>query len=896
MRRLRPRQRIPGATYRLQLTREFGFAHAAEVVAYLAELGIDTVYTSPILAARLQSVSNYDVIDPCRIDHKLGTESELQSLGAALRVHDMGMLLDIVPNHMAASGENPYWADVLMLGRDSEYAGMFDIDWDAGPALPGEPPRLVLPVLGAPYHEVLDRGELRLAHTGDGMVVKYYEHSWPIASPVASPNASEGPGAERALGEGEATEAEAIAALLERQRYQLGYWRVAAQKINYRRFFDISDLVGVRVEEPDVFDLTHCMILCLIRQGIVTGLRIDHIDGLRQPREYIEQLRSALPVTDDRHDFYIVVEKILSGDEVLPGDWRVHGTTGYEFVRALNGVFVDPAGLAALEGVYARFLGFEQPFPTRLYQQKKRVMRDLFPGEIRRMTTDLCRLAIRDRHARDILDQDLEQAFIEVMACFPVYRTYTRDLDQISAQDRHYITAAVAEARDRNVLIQEGAYDFIERLLTLDLPSSAASTYKQACLDFVLQWQQLTGPITAKGLEDTALYQDFRLLSLNSVGGEPDLPAASLSLDSFHRHNAMYGESWPHSLVATSTHDSKRSEDVRARLHVLSDLPGVWSRALSRWSNHNAGYKQQVGGSWVPTRNEEVLIYQSLLGAWPLDEDERDSFVERFIAYIIKASREAKLWTSWIDANEPHEQALIQFVRAIVDDRDNAEFMHEFRALQRRLAFYGAINSLSQVVLKATSPGVPDFYQGTELWTLTLVDPDNRRPVDFARRRRLLAELDAVPQPSRSLCRELRDSWRDGRIKLYVTLRALRFRRAQPSLFSRGAYVPVAAEGTREDSVCAYVRHRDGEDSEPAWCLAVVPRRVGKLSGPGSWPIGQRCWKSTRLVLPSGAPRAWRDILTGELVRADDSGALSVARIFRTLPVAILEGASAADT
>jgi (1->4)-alpha-D-glucan 1-alpha-D-glucosylmutase len=875
------RPHTPVATYRVQLTRNFGFGRAAELVDYLDELGVDTLYASPILAARPNSTSGYDVVDPRCLNSELGSRDQLDALADQLTLRRMGMVLDIVPNHMAATSDNPLWADVLARGQASEHAPVFDIDWSAGPALPGEDARITLPVLGAPYAEVLARGELSLGEQDGAPCVRYFEHTWPLAEGTVAADTSALP-----------SDPDAIDAVLDRQFYQLGYWRVSAQRVNYRRFFDISDLVGVRVHDPEVFDLIHGLILALVRRGVVTGLRVDHIDGLRDPHEYLHWLRQALPTTDDDVGFYVVVEKILSVHEALRKGWPVQGTTGYEYVRALNGVFVDARGLAALERNYARFLGFKQPFSERLYQQKKRVIQELFPGELRRRSAELLRLAARDPRARDIVDHDLEQALLEVMACFPVYRTYVRELGEVHPDDRRQIATAVIEARQRNVLVPDTAYDFIERVLTVDAPERLSQPHRRAWLEFVLRWQQLTGPIMAKGLEDTALYQDFRLLSLNSVGGEPDPEPESLNLDAFHAHNLVQQASWPLGLVATSTHDSKRSEDVRARLHVLSDRPTLWSRALSRWSGYNRRHEQVVNQVRVPSRNEEVLIYQSLLGAWPLTEAEQGEFVERFIGYVIKASREGKQRTSWIDTNEAYEQALVRFVRAILDPDASPEFLADFLAFQRRLAFYGAINSLSQVVLKVTSPGVPDFYQGTELWTLTLVDPDNRRPVDFALRRGLLAELQGRSQAPHELCRELLSSWQDGRIKLHVTHRALHFRRAHRELFLQGAYVPVQVEGARADSVCAYARQHSplaGEQGEDTWCLTVVPMRVGRLTSPGTWPVGKRTWKGTLLRLPPGAPGHWRDIITGSVVRVDSAGMLPMASVLRTLPVAILQ-------
>ncbi len=858
--------KIPIATYRFQLTGTLGFARARELVPYLAALGIDTLYASPILVARRDSTANYDVCDPRFLDPRLGSDEDFDALAAALREREMGMVVDIVPNHMAASTENPWWREVLAHGPDSAAARIFDIDWDAWPAAAGAAPKLLLPILGGPYAEVLARGELTIADSEGGLAARYFDTFLPLAPGSCPAEHGDDPAA--------------IHEILEAQHYRLGFWRSGARRINYRRFFDISELAGTRVEDGDVFAALHEKTLALVSRGAITGLRVDHIDGLRDPTQYLQRLERAASDAADGRKPYIVVEKILSHDETMPADWPIQGTTGYEFVRALNGVFVDADGLAELERIYEKFLGFAQPFEDRLYQQKKRVIRDLFPNEIHRRSAELRRLALADLHARDLYDYDLDAALVEVAACFPVYRSYAGTT--ASEQDRRWNDSAVAAAQERAPHVAAGAFDFLRRVLSMEGFEQAPADMRQPWADFVCRWQQLTGPIVAKGLEDTALYQDFRLLSLNSVGGEPDAGRELMQVEAFHRHNQYYCQHWPHSMISTSTHDSKRSEDVRARLHVLSDMPVAWSRALSRWAGQNGRHKQMVAGRAVPSRNVEVLIYQTMLGAWPLDQSEVGAFIERLEAYLIKASREAKLETSWLDTNEEYEGALIGFVRAITDD---AELMRDFASLQQRIAFYGAINGLSQVILKATSPGVPDFYQGTELWTFTLVDPDNRRAVDFDRRQRLLQELNGLAERDPvTTCRELLRTWQDGRIKLFVTQRALAARGRHSALFTKGDYLPLRATGERADDVCVFARRH-----EASWTITAVPMRVGKLGAAGAWPTGKRCWKNTILEIPAEAPKRWRNAFTGELI--DASGELRAAEVFKTLPIALLEPA-----
>jgi (1->4)-alpha-D-glucan 1-alpha-D-glucosylmutase len=952
--------RIPLATYRLQLHRGFGFRDARAVVGYLADLGITDVYASPLLAARSGSSHGYDVTDPLRVNPELGTDEELDEFAAALRARGLGLLLDIVPNHMSASSDNRWWLDVVEHGRGSPFAAVFDIDWSAaaGPAAglgAAVEPRVLLPVLGGPFGEVLERGELVLVRTDDGFAIRYFDRQFPLAprswrriltdgidqleraagderrglesllelvhmleradGPALSPGAPL-PGeplpspARRRLAAllaehprvrdhvdaavaringrpGDPRSFDAVEALLDDQRFRLAHWRVAAERINYRRFFDVADLVSVRAEDPRVFELMHRRVLELVRRGHVTGLRIDHVDGLWDPAGYLARLRDAAREAAGTADFYVVVEKILGADERLRSTWATHGTTGYEFTRAMGSVFVCEDNLELLDRVYSRFIGHAVRFADLVYEQKKRIIGELFTADFTRRARELRAFAAGDRHARDLSAAQLTAALLEVTACLSVYRTYI-DGAPVAPDDRARIAAAVAEARARAPDPGAAAYDFVARTLLLADDDRLPPARRATRLDLVRRWQQLTGPATAKGLEDTALYQYHRLLSLNTVGGEPDPDPRSLAAAVFHAHNRRQQRDWPHALLATSTHDSKRGEDLRCRLHVLSDVPRAWGRALLRWSRLNQRHKTETTAGEAPFRNDEFLIYETLLGAWPLAEQDHAAFRERIDAYLVKAAREAKVHTSWIDQDPDYEAALVRFVDRVLDERDSAEFLADFRQLERRLAFFGALNSLSQLALKLASPGVPDFYQGTELWALTLVDPDNRRPVDFARRRDMLGALrEAERGGARQLCSTLLASWHDGRIKLYVTYRGLATRRRAARAFEAGEYLPLRTTGDRAASVFAFAR-RAGDD----WAICAVPMRIAQITGVGVAPLGRRVWRNTAIELPPGAPASWYDGVTGERRAATASGGLAVSDVFHTLPLALMTSAA----
>jgi (1->4)-alpha-D-glucan 1-alpha-D-glucosylmutase len=957
--------RVPVATYRIQFNQSFRFADARELVPYLHELGISDVYASPRFKARRGSSHGYDVANPLRINSELGTEEDFDELCEKLKHYGMGLLLDIVPNHMAASSDNPWWMDVLENGPGSAYADYFDIDWHPAPLKAAflQENRVLLPVLGDLYGTALENEELTLKLDESGFFVRYYDIKLPLDPKSYHPILShcarvlrESHKAHRASYremlqiiraveelpvrtvtgakkieqrrtakeeikrltwrlylkksevtrgvdetlrlfngvKGEPASFDLLDRLLADQAYRVAFWKIGHEEINYRRFFDINELVGLRVDEPEVFEARHAQIIQLVHEGKITSLRVDHIDGRRDPLAYLTRLQAACGSQDavqtEHPNVYVAVEKILGRAERLPEDWPVCGTTGYDFLNALNGIFVEPEGLKALESLYGRWTGSDTTFAEICYSRNRQVMRELFAGEVHALGHHLGKLAAQDRNARDLPLSELMQILVEVTACLPVYRTYIRDFE-ISQRDHGYIerTLDLARRRTPEDQVSSSAFAFMRRVLLLD-PPYYAEDQKEEWLRFVMRWQQFAGPVMAKGLEDTAFYAHNSLISLNEVGGDPLREHPPFDVQSFHCFNQTRLERWPYSMNATSTHDTKRGEDARARINVLSELPEEWERSLQRWRRLNHGKKQHVNGRLAPTPNEEMLIYQTLIGAWPLEPDESLAFLERLRGFLIKATREAKTHSSWISINEAHENALLRFVEDVLVESGSSPFREDFLRFQKKVAYYGALNGLSQLLLKIAAPGVPDLYQGTELWNLSLVDPDNRRPVYFGTRIRFLEELkrqEAENLPR--LLQELLAHWADGRIKLYLMYKALEFRRSHRELFLDGAYIPLPAAGPKEKHVCAFVRHK-GE----SWALAVVPRLTAGLVKPGRPPLGKRIWADTALLLPESAPRQWRNGLTRETLDASllNTGevALYLHKVLKRFPVALLYG------
>jgi (1->4)-alpha-D-glucan 1-alpha-D-glucosylmutase len=902
---------IPSATYRVQFNKDFRFADAKALVPQLAASGISHLYASPILAARPGSTHGYDVVDPTRLNPELGTAEDFDGLVEVLHRHGMGVVLDIVPNHMAAHGENRWWMDVLENGAASPYAGYFGINWGAARDAVNE--KVFLPVLGAPYGIVLENGELQFSYEESGFFVNYWQNKLPVA-PITyldilkpgsdhlgqtitdfkflievlerfpprwvtdwdalevryrekdnikrrtwelySSNPAVREHVDARLKElnglpGDRDSFDAMHAILQDQAYRLAYWRVATERINYRRFFDVTDLIGVRAENPATFEATHRFIFDLIESGKVNGLRIDHIDGLAEPRSYLEKLPS------DR--YYVVVEKILVGTEELRSDWPVHGTSGYDFLGYLNSLFVHPAGLGHLTSFYKQVIGVKAEFEDIEYERKLRIIDKLFSGEMADLGTSLAEVAELDRYARDLSPREIALAVRQVTACMGVYRTYIVSYE-VSPEGRAQIDKACHEARHRCPALNALVYDFVRRVLTLRFFRSTPEEVKARWLRFVKRWQQLTGPIMAKGVEDSTMYVYNRLVSLNEVGSVPRAVRPS----EFHEFCKRRSERWPAAMNASSTHDTKRSEDVRARINVLSELGHEWTDLVKQWRAANAAARGRVD------ENEEYFLYQNLLGAWPLFDNEIETFCERMKQYAIKAAREAREHTSWIEPVEEHEEALTAFVDHLFNSRT---FLESFRPFAERVAFAAIPSSLAQVAIKITAPGLPDVYRGTMHWDFSLVDPDNRRPVP-----------PPTVVPEDASIAELLDNWRDGRIKAAVTQRGLRFRRDAAELFRSGTYIPLQGQGSRSRSLFGFARHAGSN-----WSVTLVPRFLAKHCV-SALQVGEPFWADTTVVLPEGAPNRWRNVLTGATLETDGQ-AMSAAAVFHVLPVAILAAA-----
>jgi (1->4)-alpha-D-glucan 1-alpha-D-glucosylmutase len=692
--------------------------------------------------------------------------------------------------------------------------------------------------------------------------------------------------------------------LLEDEAYRLSFWHVAADEINYRRFFDINELAAIRVEQPEVFEAVHRLPLRLLQQGLITGLRIDHVDGLLDPAQYLRllQKRCAEAQTGDvqhpneavdregAYPFYVIVEKILTGLECLPTDWPVYGTTGYEFLNTLNGVFVEDRNVEQFGDLYGRFIDAQPDFRDLVYECKRLVLRASMSGEQNVLARRLDRISEQHRWSRDFTLNSLGRALAEVVACFPVYRSYVTSAGELTDDDRRYVRSAINRAKRRNPALSASVFDFLASVLLLEHPDGLDDAARAERLQFTLQFQQLTGPVTAKGYEDTALYRFYPLASLNEVGGDP--ASFGLTLQAFHARNAQRLEESPHGLSATSTHDTKRSEDVRARINVLSEIPDEWERAIWRWHHLNDPLRLTIeGGTKVPDPNEEYLFYQTLLGTWPisgLDSIHCERYLERIQDYLLKASKEAKVHTSWISPNYDHDRGLVKFVEAAMRSERGNRFLADFAAFAGRIARAGMLNSLSQVLLKITSPGVPDFYQGNELWDLSLVDPDNRRPVDYAIRQSILAEIThkAASEPL-ALTKELFERPNDGRIKMYVTCRALGWRRKHAKLFREGAYVPLEGAGPRGRQVIAF-----GRGSTQHHVIVAAGRF---FTGFGTLPqgaAGEPVWSDTFLSVPGYLlQECYLDLFTGQTVRAyseRDAQQLRMSDIFAHMPVSVL--------
>jgi len=818
----------PVATYRLQFHKGFRFNDAEKLVPYLAGLGISHVYASPFLKARPGSTHGYDVIDHGQVNPEIGTEAELNQLIKTLQAHGMGMVLDLVPNHMGVlHADNAWWLDVLEKGRASPYAGFFDIDWAHG--------KLLLPVLGKHYGEALD--ELKVERKAGKWSVRYFDHRFPL-------NAKSQKGLEPPK------DSLALHRLLEKQHYRLAYWRVASDEINYRRFFEITDLAGVRVEDRTVFEATHALVSRLARLGGIDGVRIDHPDGLADPKQYFERLAGLFPRR------WVVIEKILAEHEKLPDDWPVHGETGYRFVNLLSGVFVDAAAESRFDRIYRRFTGERRTFDEIARESRWLIMATTLAAELHMLSSWLARIAAGNRYTRDYTASGLRKALAEIAAQFPVYRTYV-SARGVSDSDRAVIDSAVNAAKRASRIADPSVFDFVRSVLLLE--AAPPGKRKGEMQRFAMRFQQFTAPVVAKGVEDTAFYRYNRLIALNEVGGHPS--RFGLSLGEFHAAAGERARRWPYTMLGSSTHDTKRSEDVRARLAVLSEFSSGWRMSLRRWSLMNNG---------DISRSDEYHFYQALVGIWP-GEATKD-LVERLKAYMLKAAREAKERTSWINPDSDYEAALERFIERSLG---STEFVSDVKTTVARVAHLGLLVGLSQALVKVASPGVPDYYQGTELWDFSLVDPDNRRPVNYGVRANFLKSLGAIAPSSRELLQNLAD----GRAKLHIIRKGLAVRRQYPGLFHGAKYMPLYADAGREENLVAFAL---SEGSRAV--VAVAPRLFSGLMEAGDLaPLGTKAWGEARLVLPLDGE--FENVLTGEHHRGSE---LRVADLLAAFPAALL--------
>jgi (1->4)-alpha-D-glucan 1-alpha-D-glucosylmutase len=1001
------RRRIPGATYRWQFNGDFTFQHACEAVDYLRELRITDLYASPLFQAGPQSTHGYDICGFDQFNPSLGGSDGFDRLAARLRELDLGLVLDMVPNHMGNDLSNRWWIDVLEHGRASPFASFFDIDWR--PRNSDMSDQILLPTLGDHYGKVLESGQLELVFNDGAFAIAYFDRQFPVASHSyqelleavvsAMPENDEGRPVAKEVSSlieefqrrhagswtadsdrtkeqldnwnrtspafaaglnlvlssyngtsGQPRSFDQLHALLRRQHYRLAFWRVGSEEINYRRFFDVTELVSLRMELPLVFEACHQLVMDLLAKGVLTGLRVDHPDGLWDPKEYFRRLQAGylllgrdreqeerevsewlreqlLPLERElarqpiaqglghsaeapRSDplvqkasnpswpLYVVAEKILTGDEGLRRDWPVHGTTGYDFLNQANGLFVNSANEKVFDRIYGEFSGNKADFKSTIYLSKKRILSHSLISELKALTHSLKQVAGRSRSSQDFTFRQLEAVLTEVIATFPVYRTYvTEETAEVVPIERSWIEQAISASRQRNPGIELVVLDFLQDLLLLRLPPDLDDEGRKLCRTFILKFQQLTGPVTAKGVEDTAFYNYNRLVSLNEVGGEPD--QFGISVSKFQEYNLRKAEQWPHSMLATATHDTKRGEDVRARINTLSEMPEEWRAGLERWRQMNANKKSLVDGSPAPHPNDEYLLYQTLIGAWPMDvpashaAQPADEFQDRIAAYMLKAIKEAKARTSWTEPNAAYEQATAEFSRKILNHELSHAFLQDFAAFQRQTAFFGVFNSLAQVLLKLASPGVPDIYQGAELWDFSLVDPDNRRPVDYGLRRRWLGELrrqweQSAPQP-RAFLQKLIAEKQTGQVKLFTIDQGLACRHRRPALFEKGDYFPLAAAGPMAEHVCAFARLR-GEES----VVAVVPRLVVGLTQKKELaPLGEAVWRDTRLLCPAPLPAGnYRHLFTRQefkIAPSEASPSFLLGHLLDDFPVALLE-------
>lgn len=921
--------KIPLSTYRIQFTPSFTFKNAKGIISYLSNLGISDVYASPVFKARKGSVHGYDTIDQRVFNPELGSAKDFEELAADVKKHSMGWLQDIVPNHMAYDGTNPLVTDILEYGRCSPYFNFFDIEWD----FPYEniKGRLLAPFLGKFYSAALEDGEIQLSYDDDGLGINYYAMRLPLkittyldvfSHDLTALNLADTDSRDFMLytaeldtlkelsmaGENETLYSrlanikksfrehylksaaikkfigrnislfngekgipasfDLLDNLLSKQLFRLSFWKVASEELNYRRFFTINDIISLKAENSDVFGYTHSLIKDMLEKDTLTGIRVDHIDGIYDPASYLKQLRALAPHS------YIIVEKILTDAEMLPHQWPVQGTTGYDFLNNSNAVFSCVKNEKKFDYIYAKFTGTSSTYSNIVLEKKRLIIGKYMAGDVDSLARFLKKISSRDRYGSDMTLYGLRRVLVELLAFFPVYRTYV-NRENYRETDRVLMRNFLSVVKENNpVFLNE--LEFIEKFFLFEGTEPAPEQW----INFVMRFQQYTGTLMAKGFEDTAIYVYNRLLSRNEVGSNPGI--FGISKETFDGFCAARSSKWPHTLNATSSHDTKRGEDARARLNVLSELPGEWIGKLNHWSRVNSKAKAIVKGHGAPSKNDEYFLYQSILGHFPFDDRQYREFIRRLKEYIIKSVREAKVHTAWLKPDSDYENAYLSFIDEITRPSMDNEFITDFLPFQKTVSYYGIFNSLSQILIKITAPGVPDFYQGTELWDLNFVDPDNRRAVDFKSREKMLDEILTVPPKDyNGYIQRLLKSYSDGRIKLFLIHTALKARNENAGLFENGCYVPIESKGKLKGHVLAFARQFNNQ-----WSITVVPRFLAGIISEGEYPFGKKIWRDTYLELPTTGPQKFEEKITRRIFSAGKT--IPVSEILTSFPAALL--------
>lgn len=959
---------FPLSTYRLQFNSQFTFKNANDLVEYWHGLGISHCYSSPVMKAKSGSLHGYDITDPGEFNSEIGTREDFEAFVKDLRKYNMGLILDIVPNHMYIfDSSNKWWYDVLENGLSSPYAQYFDIDWT--------PPRgelankVLLPLLDQQYGDALENQTLKIIYEEGIFSVKILDASLPtdpkswslILDPLVKkveeilfpddenllemksimtalthlPSIMEHEKVveryrekeiiKRRLGnlfdkniflkeqlfnfliffngtKGDSRSFDNLEIFLSAQPYRLCFWRVANDEINYRRFFDISAYAGIRTEEVEVFEAVHRLLFELIQQKLIDGIRVDHVDGLWDPEQYLIDLQvnailqsgnvfTEKDVKDKNSLFYVVAEKILTGNERLRQEWLLQGTVGYDFLNLVNGLYVEQSNKKAIIDIYQRFTSVHANISELIYACKKTILIVSMSSELYILTRMLDRISQQHRSSRDFTLESLRGALRDVIACFPVYRSYVRSFSgNIYEEDKQYLIAAITRAKRLNPAISHSIYDFIQNVLLLEYPLGLSEEQKKMRQDFIMHFQQLTGPVMAKGLEDTAFYRYFPLASLNEVGSSPH--SFGTDLDIFHRKNRERSEMWPHTLLSTSTHDTKRSEDVRARINVLSEIPEEWEQSIERWSKLNEPHKACEGEEFIPDKNDEYLFYQTLVGSWPLypmDISSHFQYIERMQGYMEKAIREAKVHSSWINPNKDYDKSMQEFIKNVLSlNGEEKTFLSDFKIFVSKIMKSGMFNSLSQILLKFASPGIPDIYQGNEIWDFSLVDPDNRRRIDFSSRINLLQEIcEKTQELSSSFLEKLMHSPEDGRIKLFLTMQMLEIRKRAPNVFSKGNYLPIEVEGERSKHLIGFVR-----TFEKKTVIVIATRYFASLSQDNKFIVDPQIWNKTHVLLPKELRNnSYRNIFSGKILQKEnlENSKINLVEVFHPLPLVLLE-------